>query len=124
PRPNIPGCTRPPHSAPGSPARNPPHRARSLAPTPGSPPSRPAAVALRARSVYASCAVGSARPRDTPDVLVCGSLALRFVAAAPAAADTRSAASPAGGRDVNALALACARISQIWPNGKPGLVVL
>src|SRR5437764_15028141 len=67
--PNIPGCTRPPHSAPGSPARNPPHRARSLAPTPGSPPSRPAAVALRARSVSASCAVGSARPGDTPDVL-------------------------------------------------------
>src|SRR5450755_249281 len=94
PAPGTPAYTHRPHSAPGSPARTPPHRAQNPAPTPDSPPSAPAAAVLRVRSVFASFAAGSDPPLDTPDAPVYDSLLLPPATAARATADIRSAASP------------------------------
>lgn len=95
PKPNTLACTHPPRSAPGSPGRTPPHRAESPAPIPGSPPSRRAAVVPRGRNVSASSSGSSTRPPDTRGALACASHALPSGPTTHAAADIRSAVSPA-----------------------------
>ena len=75
--------------------RFPLRRARSPAPTPGSPRCRPVAAVRYARSVCASCAGYSAPLPDIPDAPVCGSHLRRCVAAIHASADSRIAASRA-----------------------------
>jgi putative transposase len=65
PKPTTLACTRPRRSAPESPVRSPPRRARSPARTPDSLLCGLAAAVPHARSVYASSAECSTRPPDT-----------------------------------------------------------
>jgi len=68
---------------------------RSPAPTPGSPRCAGAAATASVRSASASFDAGTVRLRDRPDTPVCGSLPRHPAATTHAAADSRSAASPA-----------------------------
>src|SRR6185437_2150638 len=71
----------------------PPRRAQNPEPTPGWPQSAPPAACPRVRNASASFAGSPTPPPDTRDGVFCGSPVLRFVAAARAVVDIRSAAS-------------------------------